>query len=284
MTDLHTPTAPAAGEPPLLLTDVSAGIGTITFNRPQQLNVLTRAMLTALAAQLETWREERAVRVIVLAGQGKAFSAGHDLKELSDTPREDVQSLFDLCTDAMEAVRLHPKPVIAQVGGIAAAAGCQLVASCDLAVASDQACFGTTGIKAGLFCSTPMVPLSRVVPHKKALEMLLTGDLIDAAEAERVGLVNRVVPHEALANATRDLAERIVGRSPYAVQLGKAAYYRQRALDVAEAYEVGKEAIVRNTLAPDGQEGIAAFLEKREPNYRDCMGSGAWPRPAAHAP
>ena len=269
MTDVHTPSAHAAGDPPLLLADVAAGIGTLTLNRPRQLNVLTRAMLTALAAQLEAWREERAVRVIVLAGQGKAFSAGHDLKELADTPREDVQSLFDLCTEVMEAVRLHPKPVIAQVGGIAAAAGCQLVASCDLAVASEQARFGTTGIKAGLFCSTPMVPLSRVVPHKKALEMLLTGDLIDAAEAERVGLVNRVVPHEALGEATRELAGRIAARSPYAVRLGKAAYHRQRALDMAEAYAVGKAAIVSNTLAPDGQEGIAAFLEKREPDYRD---------------
>jgi enoyl-CoA hydratase/carnithine racemase len=269
MTDVHTPPGAATGEPPLLRAEIAAGIGTVTLSRPDQLNVLTRAMLTALLTQLDAWREERAVRVIVLAGEGKAFSAGHDLKELAARPRGEVESLFALCTETMEAVRLHPRPVIAQVGGIAAAAGCQLVASCDLAVASERARFGTTGIKAGLFCSTPMVPLSRVVPHKKALELLLTGDLIDAAEAERVGLVNHVVPHERLAAATRELAERIAARSPYAVALGKQAYYRQRALDVSGAYAVGQAAIVENTLAPDGQEGIAAFLEKREPRYRD---------------
>jgi enoyl-CoA hydratase/carnithine racemase len=269
MTDIQPRPASTASQAPLLLTDVAGGIGTITLNRPGELNVLSRAMLSALAAQLEAWREERAVRVIVLAGQGKAFSAGHDLRELAGTPRAEVESLFALCTDVMEAVRLHPRPVIAQVQGVAAAAGCQLVASCDLAVASAQARFGTTGIKSGLFCSTPMVPLSRVVPHKKALELLLTGDLIDAAEAERIGLVNHVVPPEALGEATRELAGRIAARSPYAVRLGKAAYYRQHGLDVAEAYRIGKDAIVTNTLDPDGQEGIEAFLAKREPHYRD---------------
>ncbi|HKI98733.1 MAG TPA: enoyl-CoA hydratase [bacterium] len=269
MTDVHSQPASAAAEAPLLLTAIEGGIGTITFNRPAQLNVLTRAMLTALGAQLAAWREERAVRVIVLAGQGKAFSAGHDLRELAEVPRTDVESLFALCTEVMETVRLHPKPVIAQVQGVAAAAGCQLVASCDLAVASEQARFGTTGIKAGLFCSTPMVPLSRVVPHKKALELLLTGDLIDAQEAERAGLVNHVVPHETLAEAARDLAGRIAARSPYAVRLGKAAYYRQQGQEMAEAYRIGTQAIVDNTLAPDGQEGIAAFLTKRDPRYQD---------------
>ena len=272
MTAVRSPSAPATRSDesaPLLLAESAGGIGTITFNRPAQLNVLTRAMLEALGAQLQAWREASDVRVIVLAAQGKAFSAGHDLKELAATPRREVESLFALCTDVMEAVRLHPRPVIAQVQGIAAAAGCQLVASCDLAVASEQARFGTTGIKAGLFCSTPMVPLSRVVPHKIALEMLLTGDLIDAAQAERAGLVNRVVPAAALAQATRELAGRIAARSAYAVRLGKQAYHRQRELDVPAAYEVGRAAIVANTLAPDGQEGIAAFLEKRDPHYRE---------------
>lgn len=264
----HAQSGTASGEPPLLLTDVTAGIGTLTLNRPEQLNVLSRALLTALGEQLTAWREERAVRVIVLAAQGKAFSAGHDLRELAEVPRPEVESLFGLCTDVMEAVRLHPKPVIAQVQGVAAAAGCQLVASCDLAVAAESARFGTTGIKAGLFCSTPMVPISRVVPHKKALELLLTGDLIDAAEAERIGLVNHVVPAGALADTTRELAGRIAARSPYAVQLGKRAFYRQHGQEVAEAYRIGKDAIVTNTLNPDGQEGIAAFLAKREPNYR----------------
>ncbi len=269
MTDLH-PQPGATGEgPPLLLTDVRSGVGIVTLNRPDDMNVLTRAMLHALNAQLAAWRADKAVRVIVLAAQGRAFSAGHDLKELSGQPEADVQGLFDLCTEVMEGVRLHPKPVIAAVQGVAAAAGCQLVATCDLAVAADTARFGTTGIKSGLFCSTPMVPLSRVVPAKKALEMLLTGDLIDAQAALAAGLVNRVVPAEELEAATLELAGRIAARSPYAVQLGKRAFHAQQPLEMSAAYDVGRAAIVENALAPDGQEGMAAFLEKREPRFRD---------------
>ena len=267
--DAETGSPASGGESlPLLLAEIDGGIGTLVFNRPGELNVLTMDMLQALGEQLAAWREEPAVRVIVLAGQGKAFSAGHDLKALAGAPADEVNALFDLCTEVMEAVRLHPKPVIARVQSLAVAAGCQLVASCDLAVASSEARFGTTGIKAGLFCSTPMVPLSRVVPTKKSLEMLLTGDLISSEEAERVGLLNRVVAPEDLEAATRDLAGRIAARSPYAVRLGKEAFHRQRSLDMAGAYGVGKEAMVTNILAEDGQEGIAAFLEKRPPSYK----------------
>jgi enoyl-CoA hydratase/carnithine racemase len=266
------PGHPAHVEPqaePLLLRESADGIAVLTLNRPKVLNLLSRAMLLALREELAALAADPAVRVLVLAAKGPAFSAGHDLKELSDTPETDVTALFDLCTEVMEGIRLHPKPVIAQVQGIAAAAGCQLVATCDLAVAADTARFGTTGVKvAGLFCGTPMVPVSRAVPAKKALEMLLTGTLISAAEAERAGLVNRVVPADQVAEATMELASQIAGNSPYAVRLGKRAFYRQQGLDFEAAYDVGKGAIVENALAEDGQEGIQAFLEKRPPRYR----------------
>lgn len=260
---------PSAEDAPLLLTRVADHVGTMTLNRPEQLNVLTRALLSALDGQLAAWRNDKSVRVIVLAAKGKAYCAGHDLKDMAGSSRQPVEDLLAQCTEVMEAIRLHPKPVIAQVHANAAAAGCQLVASCDLAVASEQARFGTSGINAGLFCFTPMVPLSRVVNSKKSLEMLLTGTLISAEEALQVGLINRVVAPEALEQETTALAAKIAAHSPYAVQSGKAAFYRQRGMDVADAYAVGQAGMVSNVLAPDGQEGIAAFLGKRKPNYAD---------------
>ena len=249
--------------------EVRGKVAHITLDRPQELNVLTRPMLEALGAALEQAGREPGLRVIILAGSGRAFCAGHDLKDLAGTPQAQVDDLFGYCTQVMEKVRLHPLPVIARVHGVAAAAGCQLVASCDLAVAAASARFGTSGIKAGLFCSTPMVPLSRVVPAKKALEMLLTGDLISAEQAERAGLVNKVVPDGELEQAADDLAGRIAANSPYAVRLGKQAFYRQLPKSPADAYDIGRQAMVENIVNEEGQEGISAFLEKRPPRYRD---------------
>lgn len=258
-----------AGEAPLVLQERRGHVAVLTLNRPERMNVLTGAMLATLDGALHAAGEDPDVRVIVLAATGRAFSAGHDLSELADAPQADVEALFTQCTRMMERVRLNPKPVIARVQGVAAAAGCQLVASCDLAVAAEDARFGTTGVKAGLFCSTPMVPLSRVVSSKKSLEMLLTGRLISATEAEAIGLVNRVAPAEELEAATNALAEEIAANSPYAVQLGKRAFYEQQPLDYAGAYDVGQRAIVENTVHADGQEGIHAFLSKRPARWQE---------------
>ncbi|MDH4248699.1 MAG: enoyl-CoA hydratase [Deltaproteobacteria bacterium] len=260
--------SPSGNARPLVRYAAAEGIARITLDQPGSLNVLSLAMLTALRDALDLARTDASVRVILLGAVGKAFSGGHDLKELAGRPAEEVKALFAFCTEVMERIRLHPKPVIAQVQGVAAAAGCQLVATCDLAVAAQSARFGTTGIKAGLFCSTPMVPLARVVPAKKSLEMLLTGDLISAEEAETAGLVNRVVPDSELETATMALARRIAANSPFAIRLGKEAFYRQLPLGHAEAYGIGTPAMVGNVLAEDGQEGIRAFLDKRPPQYK----------------
>lgn len=261
--------AEPVGEAPLVLREQQGHVAVLTLNRPERMNVLTGAMLATLDGALQAAGEDPAVRVIVLGATGRAFSAGHDLAELADAPQADVEALFTQCTRMMERVRRNPKPVIARVQGVAAAAGCQLVASCDLAVAADTARFGTTGVKAGLFCSTPMVPLSRVAPAKKSLEMLLTGRLVSAAEAEAIGLVNRVVPADELDEATRALAGEIAANSPYAVQLGKRAFYEQQPLDYEGAYAVGQRAIVENTVHADGQEGIHAFLNKRPARWHE---------------
>lgn len=253
---------------PRVLREDRQQVAWLTLNRAEEYNLISRAMLDELKFHLEALETDSAVRVVVIASTGKAFSAGHDLKELADRPAGEVNDLFAYCTRIMESIRLHPKPVIAQVNGVAAAAGCQLVASCDLAVASDTSRFGTTGIRNGLFCSTPMVPLSRVVPTKKALEMLLTGRLINAEEALEAGLVNQVVPQPQLEEATQELAAQIAANSPYAVRLGKQAFYRQLPMNHEGGYEIGEKAMVDNILAEDGQEGIHAFLEKRPPNYK----------------
>ena len=253
---------------PMVLTQVSEGIGTITLNRPDFLNILTRDMVGALHDALRAMYNHEEVRVIILAAQGKAFCAGHDLKEINGKPEAEIASLFGASSEMTDSIRQSSKPVIAQVQGVAVAAGCQLVASCDLVMAADGAKFGTTGIKAGLFCSVPMVPLSRVVQPRKALEMLFTGDVIDAEEAERIGLVNHVVPAEDLAARTMDLATRIAANSGYSIALGKQAFFRQLGLSTPEAYQVGREAMAANAVAEDCIEGMTAFIEKRPAKYK----------------
>ena len=242
-------------------------IVTVRLNRPQQMNLLTRGMINALKEAIASLGADKTVGVIVLAAEGKAFCAGHDLKDMHGQPQPDVEELFASCAELMEQVRLCPKPVIAQVQGVAVAAGCQLVASCDLAMAADTARFGTTGIKAGLFCSSPMVPLSRLVSPKKALEMLMTGEVISAQVAEKNGLINHAVPGEALEAETLKLAAQIARHSQWALALGKSAFYQQLELPMKEAYDVGWRTMAHNAGAPDGQEGFAAFLEKRPPRY-----------------
>ncbi|MCZ6749161.1 MAG: enoyl-CoA hydratase [SAR324 cluster bacterium] len=257
-----------ATEAPLVLVEKREGIGILTLNNPAKRNVLSRPMLDALSEGIAQFRDDDAVRVVILAAQGPVFCSGHDMKEIVGRNRSNAEDLFSLSTSVMESIRLLPKPVIAQVQGLASAAGCQLAATCDLAVAASTAGFQTPGVKIGLFCSTPMVPLSRAVPPKKAMEMLLTGEAIPAEEAERIGLINRVVPPEELERATFELAQQIAAYSTYTVRLGKEAFYKQLPLGVAAAYEVGQEAMVRNAVADDAQEGMSAFLEKRDPHWK----------------
>lgn len=260
---------PESPEGPLVLSEIGEGIGVLTMNRPRGLNLLTEEMIAALDEGLRACEADKAVRVIVLAAKGRGFCAGHDLKAMADAPEAEVVALFTQCEAMMNGIRHLSKPVIAQVQGVAAAAGMQLVASCDLVTASSEAKFGTTGIRSGLFCSLPMVPLSRVMNPRKALELLLTGELIGAEEAEAGGLVNRVAAPEALEGETRALAGKIAVHSPYAIGLGKEGFYEQIGLEYDAAYAVGKRNMVRNTVAPDGREGMHAFLEKRPPNWQE---------------
>jgi enoyl-CoA hydratase/carnithine racemase len=244
----------------------------LTLQNPPA-NALSVEVIEALQAQLNAARDDEAIRVVVIAGSGKLFSAGHDLKQMTshradpDRGKGFFQHIFDLCSGALESIVDLPKPVIAEVGGVATAAGCQLVATCDLAIASDQAKFGVNGIDVGLFCSTPAVALTRNVSMKRAMEMLLTGEMIDAATALEFGLVNRVVPHASLTAAVSELAATIAAKSPQAVKLGKRAVYRQAGMGLAQAYEHASRVIVENMLAADAEEGIDAFLEKREPKW-----------------
>lgn len=248
------------------------GIQRLTLSNPPA-NVLSLAVMEALQAGLDAARDDAAIRVVVIAAAGKLFSAGHDLKEMSahrgdvDEGRGFFERTFAACARLMQAIVELPKPVIAEVDGIATAAGCQLVASCDLAVASEQASFGVNGIEVGLFCSTPAVALTRTVSAKRAMAMLLTGEMIDAATALEFGLVNRVVPREALRGTVDGLAEKIAGKSPVAVTLGKQAVRRQAGLSLAEAYELTSRVMVENMLEADAEEGISAFLEKRAPKW-----------------
>ena len=252
----------------LLLRDDADGIATLTLNRPDQRNALSVGLMTALEQALDAIAEDRSVKIVILAGAGPAFCAGHDLREIrADQRREAYEALFAQCSRLMLKLVRLPKPVIARVHGVATAAGCQLVASCDLAVASDAARFATPGVNIGLFCSTPMVALSRNIGRKAAMEMLLTGDLIPAERAREIGLVNRVVPAVELEAATRGLALQIAGKSPLTVAIGKEAFYRQAELDLASAYAYASEVMTRNMLARDAGEGIDAFLEKRAPAW-----------------
>jgi len=236
-------------------------------------NVLSVEVMESLQFELDSARDESAIRVIVIAAAGKLFSAGHDLKEMtshrgdSDRGRAFFEQTFARCSRLMQSIVNLPKPVIAEVDGLATAAGCQLVASCDLAIASDRSRFGVNGIDVGLFCSTPAVALSRNIGLKRAMEMLLTGEMIDAATAVEYGLVNRVVPHDALTETVIQYARNIAAKSPVAVKLGKAAVTRQAGMGLAEAYEYASQVIVENMLSADAEEGISAFLEKRAANW-----------------
>ena len=245
------------------------GIATLTLNQPDKLNPLSRAMLAALHAALEEIAQDRAVRAVILAATGRAFCAGHDLRELQAAQGDPaaLHDLFDRCAAVMQRIQSVPQPVIAQVQGLATAAGCQLVATCDLAVAAEDARFGVNGVNIGLFCSTPMVALTRNIPRKAAFEMLTTGAFLTAPRAEALGLINRAVPAADLASETRALAATIAGKLPSAVAIGKRAFYDQIHLSTAEAYALTGETMVTNMTARDTQEGIAAFLEKRDPDW-----------------
>ncbi|MEZ5099665.1 MAG: enoyl-CoA hydratase [Thermoleophilia bacterium] len=239
----------------------------ITLNRPERRNALSLALMEELIATLNELRGDADARVVLIEGAGPAFSAGHDLSEMTGQDVAFYQHLFDVCTVMMETIHRLPQPVIAKVHGIATAAGCQLVASCDLAVAADDARFATPGVKIGLFCSTPMVPLSRAVGRKRALQMLLTGQPIDAATALDWGLVNRIVPADALEDAVQELATSITASSPLTIGIGKEAFYAQVELDEHRAYDLTRSVMVTNALAADAQEGICAFLDKRQPTW-----------------
>ena len=260
---------PAAVNEPILLRQDREGIATLTLNRPQARNAISIALMGELSAALAALAGDPAVKVVILAAAGPAFCAGHDLKELRSLPRREAyESVFRHCSEVMLAILSLPKPVIARVQGIATAAGCQLVASCDLAVAAEGARFATPGVNIGLFCSTPMVALSRAVPRKQAMEMLLTGEPITAERARALGLVNQVVPAHELEDATWALAKKIAGKSPLIVKIGKEAFYRQAEMDVAAAYAYTSQVMTENMLARDAAEGIDAFIEKREPHWQ----------------
>jgi enoyl-CoA hydratase/carnithine racemase len=256
---------PAAASRDLLRSDRN-GVAWLTLNRPQARNALTLSLMAALDAELAAIADDPDVLVVVIAGAGPAFCAGHDLREMRARPqREAYAETFGLCSRLMQRIVHLPKPVIARVHGIATAAGCQLVATCDLAVASTTARFATPGVDIGLFCSTPMVALTRAVGRKAAMEMLLSGEPIDAAKAQALGLVNRVVPETELDAAVAALAELIAGKSPLTLAIGKEAFYRQTEMPLADAYAYAAEVMTRNMLARDAEEGIDAFLQKRPP-------------------
>ena len=246
---------------PNIIVESSVGIATVTLNRPERRNALSLELMTALIATLNTLPED--TRAVILAAAGKVFCSGHDLSEMTGRGLADYRRIFDVCCELMAKIQSIPQPVIARVHGVATAAGCQLVATCDLAVASEQAQFATPGVKIGLFCTTPMVALTRAVGRKRAMEMLLTGRMIDAVTAADWGLVNRAVPSDALVAETQTLAEQVAAASPLTVSIGKQAFYSQIDLDQSKAYAYAKEVMSMNALAADAQEGITAFLEKR---------------------
>ncbi len=261
----------SVGDAPVLLeTPGEDGVLRLTLNRPQARNALSVGLMEALVDALGRAGKDRGARVVVIAGAGPAFCAGHDLREIrADPRRQTYERIFALCSELMLTITRLPKPVIAEVHGVATAAGCQLVATCDLAVAAEEAGFATPGVNIGLFCSTPMVALSRAVGRKAAMEMLLTGELVDAPRAREIGLVNRVVPGAGLRAAVDGLAREIAGKSALTVAIGKEAFYRQGELDLAAAYRYAAEVMTANMLASDAKEGIDAFLAKRAPVWQD---------------
>ena len=251
----------------VLLRSDAEGVAGLALNRPDAYNALSRELLTALRRELDQISDDPATRVVVITGSGRAFCAGHDLKELQGerADPEKVRSLFRQCSDMMLALTQLPQPVIALVDGIATAAGCQLVAACDLALATTNARFATSGVRYGLFCSTPMVPLSRNVARKPAMEMLLTGDFIEADEALRLGLVNQVVSPEKLEDAFDALLARLLDKPSDVLALGKRAFYRQLEMGLAQAYDFTTDVMVENAKYRNFEEGLAAFIEKRKP-------------------
>jgi enoyl-CoA hydratase/carnithine racemase len=265
----------ATPQSPVLLRETLGSIAVLTLNRPEARNSLSEGLIAELHAALKVIHDDKSVRAVVIAANGPAFSAGHDMKELTarrtdaDRGRAYFAQIMNACSAMMQAVVHLPKPVVAAVQGIATAAGCQLVASCDLAVASEAAAFATPGVDIGLFCSTPMVALSRNVPRKQAMEMLLTGEPVPAARARDIGLVNRVVTAGTERNAAIALAQKVALKSAYTIKLGKAAFYRQAEMSLADAYRYAAEVMTENMMARDAEEGIGAFIEKREPTWQD---------------
>jgi len=262
-------------QPPILLRETRGSISVLTLNRPEARNSLSEGLIAELHAALREIHDDAGVRAVVIGANGPAFSAGHDMKELTarrtdaDRGRAYFAEIMNACSAMMQAIVHLPKPVVAAVQGVATAAGCQLVASCDLAVASEAATFATPGVDIGLFCSTPMVALSRNVPRKQAMEMLLTGEPISARAAQEIGLVNRVVAIGTERDAAIALAEKIALKSAYTVKLGKAAFYRQAEMSLADAYRYAAEVMTENMMARDAEEGIGAFIENREPKWQD---------------
>lgn len=251
----------------------TGAVARLTLNAPDRLNSLSDEMMAALQSELDAIAEDPSIRAVIIAGAGKAFCAGHDLKQMTagraaeDGGKAYFANLFARCTQLMLTIQSIPQPVIAEVHGIATAAGCQLVATCDMAVAAEGTRFGVNGINIGLFCSTPMVALTRNIPRKKAFEMLTTGNFIDASEAERVGLINHCVPVANLQSTTDDLAQRVAEKLGSVVKIGKEAFYAQAQMHTQEAYEYTAEVMVQNMLFKDTEEGIAAFLGKRAPKW-----------------
>ena len=269
------PARAATPQPPILLRETIGSIAVLTLNRPEARNSLSEGLIAELHAELHRIQDDATVRAVVIAATGRAYSAGHDMKELTarrtdpDRGRAYFAQMMTACSAMMQSVVQLPKPVIAAVQGVATAAGCQLVASCDLAVASENATFATPGVDIGLFCSTPMVALSRNVPRKQAMEMLLTGEPISAASARDIGLINRVVASGKEREAAIALAEAIARKSAYTIKIGKAAFYRQAEMSLADAYRYTAEVMAENMMALDAEEGIGAFIEKREPRWQD---------------
>jgi enoyl-CoA hydratase/carnithine racemase len=260
---------------PILLREMLGSVAVLTLNRPEARNSLSEGLIAELDAALREIHDDARVRAVVIAANGPAFSAGHDMKELTarrtdaDLGRGYFAEIMTACSAMMQAIVHLPKPVVAAVQGVATAAGCQLVATCDLAVASEAATFATPGVDIGLFCSTPMVALSRNVPRKQAMEMLLTGEPISAATARNIGLINRVVAAGAERDVAIALAQKVALKSAYTIKIGKAAFYRQAEMSLAGAYRYAAEVMTENMMARDAEEGIGAFVEKREPKWQD---------------
>ncbi len=269
MSDTETHEKPGgAVEAPYLLRDDASGVATLTLNRPDELNALSEGMLAALQAELDAIAADKSVRVVVLAGAGRAFCAGHNLKQMRANYTLAYQTaLFETCTKMILSVLRLPQPVIAKVHGLATAAGCQLVATCDLAVAGESARFATSGINVGLFCSTPGVAVGRAVARKHAMDLLLTGDFVSATRAAEIGLINSAVADDALDAETDALARKLAGKSAYALALGKQGFYRQLEMGVSDAYAFAGAEMARNMMDRDAAEGIDAFVEKRDPEW-----------------